>query len=64
MRLDEHAVDLFQVDAAGLVAHRLDEGREAEVFRAAQKSFAGAHDEGERVGGEGVVAQAGAVQFA
>src|ERR1017187_8274794 len=62
MGLDEHAVDLLQIDAAGLVAHGFDEGSQTEIFRAAQEPFAGAHDEGECILGEGVVAQAGAVE--
>ena len=63
MGLDEHAVYLFQINRADLVAHGLDQRGDAEVFGAAQKSVAGAHDEGERVGGEGVVAKGGAVEF-
>ena len=54
MRLNEHAVDLFQIDDAGLVTHGFDERGHAEIFRAPQQSFAGAHNESERVGGEGV----------
>jgi len=64
MGLDEHAVDLFEIDDAGLIADGLDERRHTEVFSSAQKPFAGAHDESERIGGEGVVAQPGVVEFA
>jgi hypothetical protein len=61
--LDEHAVDLLEIDGAGLVADSLDQGAEAEVFAAAQEALAGAHDEGKRVGGEGVVPEAGPVEL-
>ena len=64
MGLDEHAVDLFQIDGAGLIAHGLDERGHAEIFGPAEQTFAGAHNESERVGREGVVAEAGAVEFA
>jgi len=57
MGLHEHAVDLFQIDGAGLIADRFDERRYAEIFCAPQQAFAGAHNEGERFGGEGVVAE-------
>jgi hypothetical protein len=43
-----------------LVAYGFDQGSQYEVFGAAQQAFAAAHDEGERVGGEGVVAESGA----
>ena len=52
MRLHEDAVDLFQIDDAGLVTHGSDQRRHAEVFRSAQQSFAGAHDQSVRSGGE------------
>jgi hypothetical protein len=61
--LDEHVVDLLEIDDAGLVSHGLDEGAEAEVAGAAQEAFAGAGDEGHGFLGEGVVAQAGAVEL-
>ena len=61
--LDEDPVDLFQIDGAELVAGGLDERGDAEVLGPAQQTLARAHDEGERVGGEGVVAEGGAVQF-
>lgn len=63
MRLDEHAVDLFEIDNARLVADGLDEGGDAEIFCASQKAFAGAHDEGERFGGERVVTESDAVHL-
>ena len=31
MRLDEHAIDLFEIDDAGLIAHRFDQGTQAEI---------------------------------
>ena len=61
--LDEDAVDLFEVHDAGLVADGFDERAQAEVAGAAQQAFAGADDEGQGFRGEGVVAQAGAVEL-
>ena len=61
--LDEDAVDLFEVHDAGLVAHGFDERAQAEVAGAAQEAFAGADDQGQGFRGEGVVAQAGAVEL-
>ena len=56
MGLNEHAVDLFEVDDAGLVADGFNQGAEAEIARAAQESLARAHDERQSFGSEGVVA--------
>ena len=50
MGLNKDPVDLFQIDDAGLVADRLDEGGHAQVLGAAQQAFAGAHDQGKRFG--------------
>ena len=63
MGLDEHAVDLFEVHDAGLVADGFDERAQAQVAGAAQQAFAGADDQGQGFGREGVVAQAGAVEL-
>ena len=63
MGLDEDAVDLFEVHDAGLVADGFDERAQAQVAGAAQQAFAGADDEGQGFGREGVVAQAGAVEL-
>lgn len=63
MGLDEHAVDLFQIDRADLVADGLDQRGYAEVFYPAQQPFARAQDEGECVGSERIVAEGGAIQF-
>jgi len=63
MGLDEHAIDLFEIDEAGLVTHRFDERTEAEVSGATQESLAGANDQGQGFGAEGVVAEAGAVEL-
>jgi hypothetical protein len=63
VRLDEDAVDLLQVGGAALVADGFEQGAEAEVFGAAQEALAGAHDQGEGAGREGVVAQAAAVEL-
>ena len=64
MRLNEHAIDLFEVDDAGLVANGFNQGAEAKIARAAQESLAGANDQGQRFLGKGVMAQTGAIQLA
>jgi len=38
--LDEHAVDLFEIDDPDLIAHGLDQGTQTEIARAAQESLA------------------------
>ncbi len=63
MGLDEDAVDLFEVHDAGLVANGFDEGSQTEIAGAAQETFTGADDERQRIGREGIVAQAGAIQL-
>jgi hypothetical protein len=60
--LDEHAIDWFEVHDAGLVAHRFDEGTQAEIAGAAQEALAGADDQSQRFLGEGIVAQAGTIE--
>src|SRR6266404_9109025 len=62
--LEEHPIDLLEIDDTGLVAHRFDERTEAEVACAAQEPFAGADDEGQCFGTKRVVTQAGAVELA
>jgi hypothetical protein len=64
VRLNEDAVDLLEIDGAGLVADGFEQRAQAEVFGAAQEALAGAHDQGEGVGGEGVVAQTAAIDGA
>src|SRR4029077_14793356 len=64
VRLKEDTVDLLEVDEASLVADGFDERTQAEVTGAAQESFAGAHDQGQGIGSEGIVAQASAIQLA
>ena len=54
---------MFEVHDAGLVADRFDERAQTEVAGAAQQTFAGTDDERQGIGGEGVVAQAGAIQL-
>ena len=61
--LDKHAVDLLEVDGAGLVADGLDEGAYAEVASAAQEAITGTHDEGESFWSKCVVAEASAVEL-
>jgi hypothetical protein len=63
MGLNEDAVDLFEIDDAGLVADGFDERSQAKVAGAAQHAFAGADNEGEGLGREAVVAQAAAIQL-
>ena len=63
MGLNEDPVDLLEIDGADLIAHGLDQRTEAEIAGAAQQAFAGTNDERQRFGGEGVVAQAGAVEL-
>ena len=58
MRLDEDAVDLFEVHDPGPVTHRFDERTQAEVAGAAQQAFAGPNDQGQGFGGEDVMPQA------
>ena len=55
VRLNENAVDLFEIDDADLIAHGFDERTQAQVAGAAQQSFAGTHDQGQRFGRKGIV---------
>jgi len=61
--LDEHAVDVFEIDAAGLVAHGFNKGTNAEVASATQEAVAGAHDKGEGFGREDIVAKTAAIEL-
>jgi len=61
--LNEDAVDLLEIDGAGLVAHGFDEGTNGEIAGAAEDSVPGAHDESESFGSERVVAKAAAVEL-
>src|SRR6266516_572458 len=54
MRLNQDVIDLLEIDDAGLLAHRLDEGTQAEVAGAAQKTLAGADDQAKGFGREGI----------
>ena len=63
MRLDEHTIDLFEIDDAGLVSHGLNEGTQTKVAGAAQESFARANDQRNGLRAEGVVSQAGPVEL-
>src|SRR6266566_8378763 len=64
MRLNEDVIDLLEINDAGLVAHRFNEGAQAKVAGAAQKPFAGADDQREGFGREGIVTQTGAIHLA
>src|SRR5271165_6347191 len=63
MGLNEDPVDLLEIDGADLIAHGLDQRTEAEIAGAAQQALGGADNEGQGVRGEGIVAQARAVQL-
>ena len=63
MGLEEDAIDLLEVDGATAVADGLDQGAEAEVAGTAEVSLGGAHDEGERVRGEGRVRHCDGVEL-
>jgi len=61
--LDEDAVDLFEIDGAGLVADGFDEGAHAQVSCATQEAVTGPHDEGKGLSGKCVVTKAGTVKL-
>lgn len=63
MGLNEDAVDLLEIDDAGLVPHGFEQAADAQVAGAAKEALAGADDERQGFRGEGVVAQAGAVEL-
>lgn len=54
----------FEIDDAGLVADGFNERTQTQVAGPAQESFAGANDERQRLGREGVVAQPSAIELA
>lgn len=55
MRLEQHAVDLLELDGFGSVAHGLRQACDAEVSRMSEHALGRAHDECERVGCEDLV---------
>jgi hypothetical protein len=63
MGLNENAVDLFEIDDAGLVADGLNERAQAKIAGAAQHTFAGADNEGKGLGRKAVVTQAATIQL-
>jgi hypothetical protein len=63
MGLNEDAVDLFEIDGAGLVADGFDQGTQTEIAGSTQESCARANDQGQDFLGEGVVAQAGTLEL-
>jgi hypothetical protein len=63
VRLEQDAVDLFELDDFGAIAHGLEQRAEAEVSGFAQAAFRGADDEAERVIGEGAVPERGLVEL-
>ncbi len=62
--LNEDAIDLFEIHDAGLVANGFDEGTQTEVAGAAQQPFARTNNQGQRLGRESIVAQAGPIELA
>ena len=63
MWLTEDAVDLLDIDGAGLIADRFDEGREGDISGSAQNTLGGTDDKGHGVLGEDVVADSGAIKL-
>jgi hypothetical protein len=63
MGLQEHAIDLLEIDEASLIANGLEQRTDAEVAGATQEALAGTDDQVQGLGGEGVVSQAGAVHL-
>ena len=61
--LKQDAVDLLELDGFGAVAHGLEQGAKTEISRLAQAAFGRAHDEAERVVGEGAVGECGLVEL-
>ena len=59
MRLDQRSIDLLGIDDAELLAHGLDQTAQAEIALAPQQTPAGAHNERQRFGGEGVAGRPG-----
>ena len=57
VRLEQDAVDLLEVDGLGAVSDGLEQSAEAEVAHATKHASGGAHDEGERVRGELLMAE-------
>ncbi len=53
--LEEHCIDLLEVDGLGAVADGFDEGADAKVFDGSERAFGGTDDEVEGRLGEGVV---------
>ena len=64
MRLQQHAVDLLQVDDFGAVADSLQQRAKAQVLEAPEHAFGRADDERERVVGEGAVRERDLVELA
>lgn len=63
MRLYKDAVDLFELDGAGLVSDRFNETADGQVAGPAEDAFAGTDDQGQSFLSEGVMAQAGAIEL-
>lgn len=61
--LEEHCVDLLEIDGFGAVAHGFDERADAEVFDGPERAFRAACDEVEGFIREGGVRQADAVEL-
>jgi hypothetical protein len=61
--LEQHAIDLFEVDGPGAVPDCLDEGCDAEVSGAPEDAFGGPYDEPKRYGREGRVRHRDAIEL-
>ena len=57
MGLNEDAIDLFEIHDARLVADGFNQTTDTQIAGAAQQTFAGADDERQGIGGEGVMPQ-------
>jgi len=62
--LKEDAIDLFEVNLFGLIPDGFQEAGEAEIADSADNAFGGTDDESQRLFGEGVVAEACAIELA
>jgi hypothetical protein len=61
--LQQHAIDLLQIDGTGAVAHGLEKRCDAKVSRGAQHTLRRSYDEPECFFGEGIVGECDAVEL-
>jgi len=62
--LEQDAVDLFEIDAFGLIADGFEQTGQTQVAGATQEAVGGADDEGEGFLGKGVVGEADGIELA